>query len=147
MDYESKLKELADHRAQAAKYKKFLAGLLAEVKNTEVYGRYDQEFHTHEEEAEALEAELREMAVLDFDLTHDKHPHPAVSIKVMTRLQYDPERAAGFCREYLPSAIKVDYKTFEKYAKNVADTAPLDFVEFVEEPQAQIVTDLSKFVK
>jgi hypothetical protein len=102
---------------------------------------------TARKEAAELETTIREHALHVYQTTGAKKPHDAVAVKVMTRLQYDPERAAGFCLEHLPSAIKVDYKTFEKHAKNVADTAPLDFVEFVEEPQAQIATDLSKFVK
>jgi DNA polymerase-3 subunit epsilon len=77
---------------------------------------------------------------------NDKHPHPAVGIRNITRLEYDPRKAYLWCQDHLPAALVLDRTFFEKHAKAVAKTSPLDFVTISQEPQATIATDLSAYL-
>lgn len=69
--------------------------------------------------ADKLDAEIRMDAIQHFDIYGDKKPHPALSIKVMTELDYDDRLAMAWCQTRLPNAIKLDRSVFEKHARAV----------------------------
>ena len=88
---------------------------------------------------EEAEANVRSVALAEFAVNHDKHPHPAITIKMMTRLNYDQDAAKSYSIAHLPNALKLDTRAFEKAAKAL----DLDFVTITEEPTAAIDSDLS----
>lgn len=90
----------------------------------------------------ALEEQVHAAALHQFVETTEKKPHPAVQIKMFTRLDYDPERAKIYCMEHVPAALKLDARAFEKVAKVLM----LDWVESVPYPRAQVAGDLSEYL-
>jgi len=90
---------------------------------------------------EANEQAVRETALEAYLETGNKHPHPAITIKVFTKLDYDEEQAVTYCVEHLPKALKVDKRKFEAVAK----AAELDFVQITDDPKATVATDLSEY--
>lgn len=88
-----------------------------------------------------LEESVRGTALEAYLETGDKHPHPAITIKVFTKLDYDEEQAITYCVEHLPKALKVDKRKFEAVAK----AAELDFVQITDDPKATVATDLSEY--
>ena len=133
---------LANWRAEAKRLQSAQQELLRAVMESTEWKRLGEEFvHAHEMEGET-EATVRELAVQQFEATHDKKVHDAVTVKVFPELEYDPLAALEYCRAHLQQALKLDTKIFEKIAK----VATLDFVEIVETPKATIATDLSAYL-
>ena len=84
--------------------------------------------------------------VLDlYKTTQDKSPHPAVKIRINRKIDYPIGTALDWCKENLRSAFIFDHKFFEKHARAIEGTAPIDFVTFTDEPQVTIASDLSKW--
>ena len=97
------------------------------------------------EELQAKEEALRQAAIQNYAETLDKHPTRGVSIRVLKRLQYAESTAIDWAiTNLIPDFLKLNKGKFEKYAKAVAETMPLEFVTIREEPQATIATDLDK---
>ena len=88
------------------------------------------------------ETEVRKQALGIYEETGDKHPHPAVPIKMYTVLDYDDGEALDYAREHLSKALKLIKRTFEKAAK----VLELDFVTIRQEPRATIRRDLSEYL-
>lgn len=86
------------------------------------------------------ERELRAEAEQVFQQTGNKQPVRGVTVKVFTRLQYDPEQARNFCAStptYWP-ALAIDRRKFEELAKET----PFAFVKSVQVPMATLAKDL-----
>lgn len=136
------VKELAEARTREAVAKAALDAMLDNLKSSTAW--IDME----NMRAEALEAmtraeeTARSEAVKAFADTGNKHPHAAITIAETTQVIYSETTAFDYCQKELPSALKLDKRAFEKYAKAVADVKPLAFVEITKEPQARIKTDL-----
>lgn len=92
--------------------------------------------------AQEVESAIRLAALDSYGENGDKHPHTAVTIKVYTRLDYDPETAFTYCTHHLTVALRMDKRKFEKVAK----AAGLVFVDTVDEPRATIKRDLSAYL-
>jgi len=85
---------------------------------------------------------VRDMALESYIAQGDKQPHPSVSIKVYTTIDYDPDRAKQYCIDHLPTALKLDPKVFERAAKVIE----LDFVTRGEEPRVAISSNLGEYL-
>jgi len=97
------------------------------------------------EELQAKEEALRQAAIQNYAETLDKHPAPGVSIRILKRLTYPEGVAIRWAMLSLQSVfLKLNKPKFEKHAKAVAETIPLQFVKIEEEPQATIAIDLDK---
>lgn len=136
---------LAHLRHSIAEQENMIAGAEAALRTTaqwaEVERRSTRLQETKKESTEA-EAEVRKQALGVYEETGDKAPHPAVTIKMYTVLDYQEINALSYAREHLPQALKLDKRTFETAAK-VLD---LGFVDIVQEPRATIARDLSGYL-
>ncbi len=72
--------------------------------------------------------------------------HPAVKVRKLAKVLYEPDRAIAWCIDNLSAALKLDTRLFEKHARAVAEAAPLDFVEFTVEPQVAVDADLTPWL-
>lgn len=93
-----------------------------------------------------LDSQIRDHVVVIYESTGQRHPHPAVGVRVYTKLRYDTDEALHWSQHHLPKALKLDKRFFEKHARGVAETQPIPFVEIEENPRATISTDLSEYV-
>jgi len=89
--------------------------------------------------------QIRVLALEYFKETMSKDPHPAVKIRILRKIDYPLGIALDWCKENLRSAFIFDHKFFEKHARAIEGTAPIDFVTFTDEPQVTIASDLSKW--
>ncbi len=86
------------------------------------------------------ETELRTLALAEYERTGNKQPGPGVAIRVVTKLDYDPQEALAWAIKHLV-ALQLDRRVFESLAKTAAGPA---FVVTISEPQATIASDLGK---
>jgi hypothetical protein len=133
--------ELAGRRVQ-------LADLNAQIASVEAAMRQQ---HQALYEARDLLKQLVEdayQAVTDagrlaFQQSGNKHPHEAVTIRVMRRPVYDATQALSWAKlSGIPDLVSLNKQKFETLARTVA----LPFVDIVEEPQAAIDQDLSAYL-
>lgn len=92
------------------------------------------------EESEATMA-VRKAGLAEFRETGNLAPAPGIKIRMMTRLEYDPEEARRWAMNHR-MAVKLDEREFEKLAR--ATPANFDFVEVRQQPQVTIASDLGK---
>ena len=85
------------------------------------------------------ETKLRDLALQSYAKTKEKTVAPGIGIRVMTRLNYESQKAMEWAMEH-KLALKLDSSAFEKIAK----TSNLPFVTITEEPVATIATELAK---
>lgn len=87
-----------------------------------------------------LETKIREIALKEFEIYNDKHPHEKVDIKIFTEAEVtDPTKARDWAFENLPAALKLDDAKVKKYAKEFGEVPG---VTIKTEPRAQIATQL-----
>lgn len=86
-----------------------------------------------------LEEEVREATLAAYTETGNKKPVEGVGIRMVTRLEYEAERALEWATEH-KSCLALDKKKFDAIAK--AQAMPLPFVRVVEEAQATIAREL-----
>jgi len=104
---------------------------LPEYRALETAGARLRELRANED---AIQEEVRELALREYQKTGNKRPHSAVQIKVFTVLAYDNDKALDYCRQHLPGALKLDKRAFEKVAK----AANLEFISVTKVPKATI---------
>lgn len=83
-----------------------------------------------------------DQAVLDA-FNGNKHPHPAITVKEVTKLVYCFKTAREWADTNLRSALVLDVKRFEKAI--LATEAP-EFVTIHKEQQVTVASDLSPYV-
>ncbi|KKK92581.1 hypothetical protein LCGC14_2701490 [marine sediment metagenome] len=85
---------------------------------------------------------LREMAVAIYKKTDDKKVAPGVGIRVVTKLEYDPNVALDWGIAHHGIALKLDAKAFETVVKATPNI--VDFVTITDKATATIATELAK---
>ena len=88
-------------------------------------------------EAEAI---VRELAIAAYNDTGDKKPHPAATIRVMRRVDYEKDDALIWVKANAPTLLVLDKKGFESGVKaGLFANAP---ALVVDDPTAAISRDL-----
>jgi hypothetical protein len=88
---------------------------------------------------EQAEAALRDAVLVAYHTTGSKRPHPAVGVRVCTRLVYDPATVTTWARDNLTPLLVLDTKLFEQVAPHIK----VPGVSVVNEAQATIAQDLA----
>ena len=118
-----KVKRLAYTRQVEAEYKAELKALRAEI--AEEYGptikRIQGYIDTAHQDVSWAEADVRMMALGEFERSGNKHPHPAASVRIYTVLDYSEDAAIGYCVRHNQGALRLDKKAFEKAAKKILE--------------------------
>lgn len=97
-------------------------------------------------EIDTVRAEVNALTLESYLLTDNKKPAPGVGIRIVKTMEYSEQVAFDYCFGNLHEALKLDKRTFEKYAKGVQDVKPLDFVTFDEKVTATIASDLTEYL-
>jgi hypothetical protein len=143
-EYNELLSKLAAQRLTLATAKEMQGALVKTFEETPSYLAVSANISDAAIQIGELSDQLRELALADFKASGSKKPHPAMGIRVSTKLVYDPKVAEAWAKVNLPTAFSFDTKFFEVYAKNVADV-PCVNIEHV--PTATIATDLNEYLK
>ena len=93
-------------------------------------------------EAETL---AKQEALAEYDETQDKRPLPGVEIKVFKVVEYEELAATMWCQSNAPTMLKLDAKRFERFVKEDILNIPAHVAKVVEEPRAQLASDLSEY--
>jgi len=146
------IKQIARLRTEVEMLKEARKDAQTEYEQTPEFKKYEQlsnALGSKDVELSCLELEVKQAAVKIYcDVTNtDVGIHPAIGIRNVRKLEYDPQEALKFCWLWLPGVIKLDTKLFEKHAKAVEETAPLPFVKYLIEIQATLASDLDKFLE
>jgi hypothetical protein len=144
-EYAELLAKLAAQRLTLATAKESKAALLKAFEQTTIYLAIQDNITEANQQIDDLTKQLHELALNDFRATGSKKPHPAMGIRVSTKLVYDLGVALDWAKTNLPAALVLDTKTFEGFVK--ATTVPVTFVSVTETPTATIATDLSAYLK
>lgn len=89
-----------------------------------------------------VDEQIREAALLEYAKNGNKKPFSGVSVVINIKLKYNVDKAIMWCMEIKPDWLKLDTRQFDKHAKAVSDTMPLEFVNVVEEPSVRIAKEL-----
>lgn len=146
MDIETKLEQLAEARNAWEQTKDELDWMLDNLKQKPEWIKLAELAESARTQIEILETDLRTATLETYAETGNKKPHPALSVRVNTRLEYDPVLIRQWCIENLPQALTLDKKALEKYAKGVADIAPVPGLTITRQPQATIASDLTAYL-
>lgn len=144
--FESNVIKLAIASKSASDAKAELDAMRQALEESDEWQRAQKRLDEAKELQDQLAEDIKAGALDEYATTGDKKPHPAVQVKLFSKLQYDEQQAYEYCLDSLPQALKLDKRTFEQYAKGVAKVAPVAFVETVFEPRAQIASDLSEYL-
>jgi hypothetical protein len=141
--------DLANARAEEARAKEVLDQIIAELELRPDYANALAARAAAQKKSAYIDEAIRESAIEIYNHEGEKHPHPAVSIAVSTKLEYDKYDALLYAREYAKFLVvpeSLNEKGFEKWCKTgYGDYTPA-FVKVIEEPTARISTDLTGYV-
>jgi len=140
--------ELADLRQIQAANDVTLSVLKEGYMATEEYQEYQSCLaaqQANQLNIEACVAKIKAQAIEEYNTFSTKDPHPAVKIRILRKIDYPIGVAIDWCKEHLLNAFKFDDKLFDKHARAIEGTSPIDFVTFTDEPQVTIASDLSKW--
>lgn len=85
---------------------------------------------------------IRAQAIVNYHQTQDKNPVDGVSVVINKVCEYQESDGKRWAIDNAIDMLKFDAKKFEKHAKAVADTLPLEFVTIKEEPSVRIASEL-----
>jgi hypothetical protein len=143
-EYNELLSQLAAQRFTLAVAKEMKTAMVKAFEETPSQQAIQSTIEAANSQITELEKDLRLKALADFSVNGIKKPHPALGIRVTSKVVYDPKEAETWAKENLPTAFTFDTKFFEVYVKNVSDV-PCATIEQV--PTATIATDLSAYLK
>lgn len=93
-----------------------------------------------QQEEKELDSQLRQLAIDNFNETGDKDPVNGVKVIINKSLEYVPDKAIVWCINNALGMLKLDKRAFEKHARAVVDTVPIEFIEIKEVPAVRIST-------
>lgn len=97
----------------------------------------------YDTELKEFDSKLRQAAIDEFNQTGNKKPVEGVSIVISKVLEYQPERAIRWAvANNALDMVSLKKSPFEKHARAVSDSLPLEFVTIKEEPSARISKEL-----
>jgi hypothetical protein len=140
------VRQLGLFRSEAAQSKNEQNAMLKQLKESERWQTHDAIYKESKERIAELESGLRKLAVEYYKRTGEKRAHQAAEVKIMTRLEYDREKAKEWALENWAEALELNDDVFEEYAMSVRHIKPLTFVTFKEEPKLFIKRDLSPYM-
>lgn len=141
MNMDEKLNKLRMARENYNEHKSIASKALDEFKSSDdVYTWNTEKAKEASAEVEALEAEIRAEAIALYKADGNKKPHDKVNIKIMTVFKIvEPARVLAWVKTNLADALIYDEKKIKNYATKIG---AVDGTELIEEPQAQIASEL-----
>ena len=145
--FEKDITEFATLKARQARLTEQMDAMVEQVTGTPEYQELKAQFIVVSEALENTDTNIRTSALEHYKASADKRPHPAIGIRLMTKCYYSEQLAVEWCKDNMPHALKLNKTMFEKHARAVSQTIPLEFVEVATEPQVTISRDLSQYME
>ena len=143
-DLDQLVADVADARRAEAECRAEIATLEMTIANTtwgqRLAGLQDT-LRLIRETVQVAEDAARDAALTTYEQTGDKKPHPTIAIRIYQVPVYDTAQALDYARAHLPTALRLDSRTFEKAAKAIE----LDFVTWHDDARPAISKGLSKY--
>jgi len=139
------VKDLAECRQAEAQAKERIAEIEREQAKTPLglqLAEFQRGMRAIKDQLAVAKANVRQATLTAYQQTGEKQPHPSVKVVMSTVLSYNEKEALDYCRTYIPNALKLDRRTFEKAAK----VLELEFVTIGQEPTTRIDSDLSVYL-
>lgn len=134
------LDQLATAREHLASAQAMQKQMLETFRASENFVHVEAVRITASAEIERITAEIERNALVAYNATGDKHPHPKVEVKTFKVVEIvSPSLARAWCFENLPSALKLDDAMVKKYVK---EFSAVDGTTVHEEPRVQIASKL-----
>ena len=142
-----KLQELALVRDGAEKAKQAMNRMIKDVQESIYYKNMQDDYQKWQSEIDRLTQEIKAEALGEHAVTGDK-ALPGVTIKVMKSYVCTDEAAATTWALENKQFLQIDWRSFDKEAKTLHGSIyQFPFYEERQDPQAQIKSDLSEFIK
>ena len=138
----NKLKKLRLEQIQATDQLEKATKLLEQSEEWQLVEQCKAYLAGVKEDLQETDDTIRVMAVEKYHEDGNKHPHEKVSIAINKVFSYSVDRAIQWAINNSLGMLKLDTKKFEKHARAVNDTLPLEFVEMTEEPGVRIASKL-----
>lgn len=134
------LADLKQARADAEFYVAEKNAILDAAKASSNYQLADQSHAKAKSQIEHLESLVRDAAIAEFNASGAKKIHPSVTVKIFKVFRVlDKNLLREWCVKNLPVVLQPDLKKVESYVKDVGN---VDGAELVDEPRAQIASEL-----
>ena len=147
--YEKKVEEIALTRDQLEKAKLELNNFMEKIYSDEKYKALSlavQELKAQlDNETNSLKSNVETEFINSGE--KNKHPHPAITIKEVIKIQIDEKEARNYCFENMKSALKLDTTKFKNMVKIMEEEDRPDCVSIDKEPSATLKQDLSEYLK
>ena len=98
------------------------------------------ELNKGKEDIALIETELRDLALADYDITKEKKLTGGLGIKIMKKLEYEPDKAFNWAEKH-GIGLELNKRAFESFVKSQEKDlkkAKLDFVSIKEKATATI---------
>jgi hypothetical protein len=135
-------RECADYAASCVSAQE---AVLAETQEYQFLQAYKKALTDARDHVAVLDAAVRKEALDDFKTNGEKAVYVGVSVKLFTKIDYDPKAMRDWAKANMTSLLTLDTKATEMAAKaGILDDAP---VTVSKEPRVQIATDLSGYLE
>lgn len=136
------MRDLAETNRQYEQASEEVARMRQTLESSEAYQIYTE----LQEQMKELRANIEAVALKEYETTNIKQLADGLSIRVYKKVQYDQAEATKWAIANAPTMVKIDGRLFEKHAKAVQDTTPIEFVEIYDDPKVAISSDLSSYL-
>jgi len=136
--FETEISRLAALRQEQEALKKVRHALVQAFEDQPEYRSLVEQEEANSAALIELDKGLREAAVASGEL----NPHPAITVKTYTALEYSEGEMIGWCTRNMTPALSLNRRVFEK----IAHTGAVPGVVIKDERKATIATDLSKWL-
>lgn len=141
-DLVQKLKDLRIEQSQAIEQLNKAREILEQTEEYKVYLQCEAYLQGVNGDIKETDEAIRAQAIVNYHQTQDKNPIDGVSIAIQKVCEYSQDEAKDWANYNAPEMLKLDTRKFEKYARVVADTLPIEFVTIKEEPSVRIASKL-----
>lgn len=141
-DLVQKLKDLRSEQSQAIEQLNKARSVLEQTEEYKVYLQCEADMQGVNGDIKDTDQAIRDKAIKVYKETSNKNPADGVSVVINKICEYDEGRATIWATNNAIDMLTIDKKPFEKHAKQVSDTLPLEFVTIKEEPSVRIASKL-----
>jgi hypothetical protein len=135
-------RECAGHAASCVSAQE---AVLAETQEYQFLQAYKKTLADARDHVAALDAAVRAEALKDFKTNGEKAVYVGVSVKLFTKIDYDPKAMRDWAKANMTSLLTLDTKATEMAAKaGILDDAP---VTVTKEARAIIASDLAFYLQ